>query len=104
MTEIRKRLPSDHPLYVSHDPDGYVRFKSAVFFDTRKNEARKYLKRMFFGYKYDPSSSIKNAQEMDFIMDLSDSVMNGTFIDKYIMNMDQYLSKKAVKKFFPQKI
>lgn len=102
---MRKVIPSDHPLYDSRDPDGYVRFKSAVFFDTRKNEERKYLKRMFFGHKYDPSSSsIKNAQEMDFIMDLSDSVMDGTFIDKYIMNMDQYLSKKAVKKFFPQKI
>lgn len=98
----RKVLPVDHRLYVSHDPDGYVRFKSAMIFDMRRRIEKRLIKEMF-GFTR-RNSSVEFANDTGFAMNVSDSMRDGMFISTYLMNMDQYLSKKAVKKFFPQKI
>lgn len=97
-----RRLSVDHPLFDPRDPDGYVRFKSAMIFDTRKKESRKALKLMLFGHKHGYHSATFS-EEMDFATRVSDSLMSGTFIEEYFLNMDQFLSKKAIRKFFKQR-
>lgn len=93
---MRKVLPTDHPLYDSRDPDAYVRFRSALGYDYRRKIEKRYMKEHFLPFlPRDPQSSAEYSADIDFLLKLSDSVLNGTFIDTYLMNRDQYLSKKG---------
>lgn len=90
----------NHELWHQRDPSGYVRFISAMNFDLTKKEVRKALKNTFFFKSAKTGSSLGYWEEADLRDKISESFANGTFIETYLFNKEQYLSKKAIRKFF----
>lgn len=95
-----EKLSTDHPLWDQRDQSGYVRFVSAIIFDAKKEYVRNRFSKLFFTSKTATGSSIKTNLEYDLSSKVMHSFVSGTFIEEYFENKEQYLSKKAIAKFF----
>lgn len=92
----------NHELWHQRDPSGYVRFISAMNFDLTKKNVKKLMKDTFSLQGSKAGSSLGYWEEADLRDKVSESFANGTFIEIFLFNKEQYLSKKAIRKFFKQ--
>lgn len=95
-----EKLSTDHPLWDQRDQSGYVRFVSALIFDDTREHVRNRFSKLLFTSKTVTGSSIKTNLEYDLSSKIMHSFVDGTFIEEYFENKEQYLSKKAIRKFF----
>lgn len=99
---MNEKLAVNHELYNERDPSGYSRFLAALNFDIKNYYKKEATKRMFSFKSSSVGSSLDKWEREDLMDKVVESFLNNSFIENFLMNKEQYLSKKAIHKFFKQ--